>query len=112
MGKAIIIGLVIVIVALIIAGVTVYYRRRAGKEKALEHGWAIKGDLNRRQEQAIIAELNTADILFRELLAPPGDLTGDMTLLRMSDRVKVQDWLLKRARNDNRSDTRRAIDNS
>lgn len=109
MGKTIAIGLVIIIVVAIIAGVTVYFRRRQGKETALEHGWATKGDLSVKQEKALIAEINSAAILLRQLLAPPADLDSDMTYLRHEDRQRVETWL-RQHNTSSGSNTRKAVE--
>lgn len=94
MGKAIVEALVPVLIAVIAASVIIYFRRRQSKETALDKGWAIKGDLNSRQERAIVSQMASAANIFRELLAPPSvDPFKDITLLRQEDREKVQDWL-------------------
>jgi hypothetical protein len=93
MGKAIVEAMVPVLIAVIAAVVIIYFRRRQGKEAALDKGWATKGDLNARQERALIAEVELAAALFRQLLAPPTDLVGEMTFLRYEDRRRVEDWL-------------------
>lgn len=93
MGKAIVEALVPIVLALIAAWVIIYFRRKQSKEKALDKGWAIKGDLNSRQEKALITEVNTAAVLFRQLLAPPPDWASDMTYLRVEDRKAVENWL-------------------
>ena len=91
--RVIVTGLVIVIVAAMITGVVVYFRRRRSKETALERGWATSGDLNSRQEQALIAQVASAATLFRQLLAPPTSLDGDITFLRHDHRTQVEAWL-------------------
>ena len=108
MGLVIAKGLIFIVVVLIVAAVIVYFRRRKSKETALERGWAIKGDLTKAQERVIIAQLNTADLLFRELLTPPRDLSGEMTLLRGDHRMRVESWLSRQ----NKTPNRKAIDNS
>lgn len=109
MGKVIVVGLVIVTLALIIAAVAVYFRRRQSKETALERGWATKGDLNRRQEQQLLAAVSIAESLFRQFLAPPVDLSGEMTLLTHADRRRAEEWLQEYASTTN---TRRVIERS
>jgi len=111
MGKAIVVGLVVIAVVAIIAGVTVYFRRRQGKETALAQGWAIKGDLTARQERVIITQLAEADYLFRQLLTPPTTLEGEMTLLTWDHRTKIESWLRQTSALSTQ-DTRRAIDHS
>lgn len=111
MGKVIAESLTLVIIAGIIAAVLVYHRRRKSKDAALDRGWAVKGDLNARQEKALIAEVNSAAILFRRLLAPPADLTSDMTLLRHEDREGVEAWL-RRHNASASARMRRAIEES
>jgi hypothetical protein len=82
----------VIVIALIVAFVAVYYRRRQGKEAALKHGWASKGDLNARQEQELINQVASADALFRKLLAPSSDL-DDMTILTRDHRTQVEMWI-------------------
>ncbi|HEY6018640.1 MAG TPA: hypothetical protein VIY48_01755 [Candidatus Paceibacterota bacterium] len=111
MGRVIVIGLVIVTVVVIIALVTMYFRRKSSQEKARERGWATKGDLNLRQEQKLLSQLDEAEWLFRQLLTPPADLSGEMTILRSDHRLQIESWL----RNELQTsilNTRRAIDHS
>lgn len=93
MGKAIVEGLVPIIIVGIIAMVVVYYRRKASKEKALASGWAVKGDLSASQEKEIIAENNKAAIIFRSMLAPTSDWGSDMTILSNNDRQSAESWI-------------------
>lgn len=94
MGRVIAIGAIIVTIALIVAWVMVYFRRRRSKETALEHGWAVSGDLNHIQEQALINQNNAAHTLLQHLLEPPRGFEADSwTILSTSDRARIQTWI-------------------
>ena len=93
MGKAIVEGLVPIIIVAIIAMVVIYFRRKQGREKALASGWAVKGDLSASQEKQIMAENNHAAIIFRRMLAPVSDWGSDMTILNREDRQSVEAWI-------------------
>ncbi len=93
MGKAIVIGLIIISVVIVVAGVVVYFRNKKSKETALSRGWATKGDLSKSQERAILAQLGSADILFRQLLATPTNLSDEMNILRSDHRELIVRWL-------------------
>lgn len=95
MGKAIVVGLTIIVIAIVIAIVVVYYRRKQSKDEAMKHGWATKGDLNKLQERALMNQNIAAVFILQGLLAPPSDLSGDFTVLSEADRHKVQAWLQK-----------------
>lgn len=94
MGKAIVVGLVVVIIAAMILIAVVYLRHRKSKETALERGWATKGDLNRGQEKKLLATLDSAADLFHALLVDPPNFSGDFTYIKESDRDKIQGWLV------------------
>lgn len=93
MGKVIAICLLIAFIAVIIAGIAVYMRRKQGQEKAQEKGWATKGDLNKDQEAALIKENDLAANLLRDLLTPPRSLDGDISLLSSDHKLAAELWL-------------------
>lgn len=93
MGKAAIVGSVVVIIAVIAAVLVVWFRRQRAKETAAARGWAIKGDLNKTQERQIVGKLNEAAALLRDLATPPIDLGYSSTLLSPEDRARVETWL-------------------
>lgn len=101
MGRVIAIGATFVVLALILAFVVIYFRRKASRERSLEKGWAVSGDLNRREEAEIVGQLNLATDLFLQLLgsaASPNLLEpGELTLLSQHHRGQVKDWLHKNA---------------
>lgn len=90
MGKAIVIGIVVIVA--ILAGVWLlwYFRWKDSKDKARQHGWATHGDLNGRQEKALIEDNNSMAAFVRHLLAPPSNLRGDMTILSQEDRQRAE----------------------
>lgn len=97
MGRIIAVGAIIVIIALIIAGVVIYHRRKNSREKALEHGWALSGDLTAQQEQQILDQNAAAAALFTSLLAPSDDLGGwnphEITIIGASQKVQIEAWM-------------------
>jgi hypothetical protein len=93
MGKAAIVGAVVVIVAVATIILIGWLRRQATKEKAADRGWALKGDLNKAQEREIIERLEQAAALLRDLATPPDSLALSATLLTPEDRGRVEKWL-------------------
>jgi hypothetical protein len=94
MGKAIVVSLTIVVVVFAAFLLIAWLRRLASKEKAADKGWALKGDLNRTQERTLIAHLDAAAFLLRDLATPPMDLSvHNTTLLSSEDRGRVETWL-------------------
>jgi hypothetical protein len=93
MGRVIVVGAVIVILGLLIAGVVVWFRRQSTKEMAAEKGWAIKGDLSRNQERAILLLLHDAGQILHDLRNPPVDALDYVSYLSPDDRSKVEQWL-------------------
>lgn len=94
MGKAIVTAITIIII--VVAGylLIAWLRRLASKEKAADKGWALKGDLNKAQERVLIAHLDAAAFLLRDLATPPMDLSvHNTTLLSSEDRGRVETWL-------------------
>ena len=95
--KVVVTGLVIVIVVAIVAGVTVYFRRKQGQETAREKGWSMKGDLNAAQERVIISENTVAAKIFSGLVAPPGSFyqlgSEEMTILSSEHKRAIEEWL-------------------
>lgn len=109
MGKAIVVGLTWVVLAIVVSTVVVYFRRRQSKETALEKGWATKGDLNRLQEQKILSENESAEEIFLMLLEPPQNLSFDeqTSLLGAEHRSAIESWL--RSKSQYTKTTRKGI---
>lgn len=94
MGRVIAICITVAVLAGILAWVVVYFRRRQSKETALERGWALKGDLNRSQEQALIRQNNAAKALLEQMLTPlDGTTAAEWTFLSDRDRERAGQWL-------------------
>jgi len=93
MGKLIVFFIGITVLAIILAGVVVYFRRKAGQEKAKERGWSAKGDLNSTQERKLIDENKDAEYILRSLLAPPNNLGDDLTILSGEHKQQIEAWL-------------------
>lgn len=94
MGKAIVEGMVPVLIGAFTLWAVLYYRRKKHQETLRQHGWAEKGDLNRRQEAKLIAINTSAAQIMSSLLTPNYDLLGaDSTLLSRVDRERITGWL-------------------
>lgn len=99
MGKVIVIAGVIVVLAsfaILFAG---WYRTRTERERAKERGWAVKGDMNGRDEQILIAANDQAAAIFWRLLrgAPgPSETWTDVDVLSTTSRDQIHDWLTSR----------------
>lgn len=109
MGKAIVIGVVIVVVVAMIVLATMWFRRKDGKERAQERGWALKGDLNARQEKKLKDQNTGAELLFYSLLLPSSDLSREMTILSREHRDRIEKWLAHQSESSGET-SRRSID--
>jgi hypothetical protein len=104
MGKALIIAGTVVVVTIAVIILIGWLRRQATKEKAAEKGWAIKGDLNKAQEQRLKADLDTAAEIMRQIATPAATLFDEASLLTSAHRADVEAWL--RIYNERRKETR------
>lgn len=95
MGKAIVVGLTVIVLAIIIAAVVVYFRRRQSREAAQAHGWAIKGDWNKRQEQAVASVLHDQHRVLVDMLRIDNVDYEGLTLLSQSHRSQVEALVLR-----------------
>lgn len=98
MGRAIVIGSVVVILGAFIVWVSIYFRRKKSQEMAKEKGWAVNGDLSLTEELSLLEKNERAAGIFRMLLAPPStmDIIGDQsngTLLGDVHRAQIESWL-------------------
>lgn len=105
MGKAIVIGSVVLIIALAVIGAGVWARSRASKDAKDRATGYRSGDLDAKQELVLMGRVVQADTIFRSLLAPVHSLTTDNTILSQSHRAQIEAWL---ARNDSPTATRKA----
>lgn len=92
-AKAAIIAGMVIILALIGAVVGLIIARRRERMHAREHGHALYGDLNRHEEQALVALLASAAHIFRNLGQNDESNFGDPEILRADTRIDVGRWL-------------------
>ena len=96
--KAVVIGVIILVIALLVAGVVIWFRKQRSKEKALEHGWAVSGDLNGAEEHRLLEHLTVAELLFKNLtnvdvLTQSWQNPYDVTILSEKHKREVGLWL-------------------
>ena len=92
MGRAIVISLTILVLFGVIAFLVVWLAKLGHKERAAEKGWALKGDLNKRQEAELKAQLDTAASLFESLTGLDGRF-DDMPYIPTKHRDRIAIWL-------------------
>lgn len=98
MGKvALIVGLLLAL-AVLVVGVVVWWRKQYGRDKARERGWALDGDLNKRQETVLITQLQQAVLIFKSM--QESETTVDvwtqpemLTILSPQHKESVRVWL-------------------
>jgi len=93
MGKAIIIGLVIILLALIGLGGLWLSQRLSERRYRVEHDKPLKGDLSRRDELRLWTLLVSAANIMRVLEEKPKNLEDDMNILRPETSRQVKEWL-------------------
>lgn len=96
MGKVLAICAVIVIIAVIIASVSIWFRRQSLRSQVIRQGGAIRGDLSRTQERQLTAHLDSAHRLLLRLAQPLGSLDEidvDSTILSTEHRRQVTEWI-------------------
>lgn len=98
MGKVAIVGAVIVVIAIIAALVGLYIAKRNERIRARDKGQALRGDLNRAEEKALMTMLAEAADIFRGLGKNTGRSLDDLEVIRSDTKIDVGRWL---ARYDN-----------
>ena len=93
MGRAIIIGCIVVILAMIGVGGMYLYRSLSERRYRVEHDKPLKGDLSRRDELRLWTLLVSAANIMRVLQEWPKDLGEEMNLLNPETSRAVQEWL-------------------
>jgi len=97
-AKVAIVSIALVAVVLFVLGTGIYLARRQERIQARERGFALKGDLNRPEEQALLSMLAKAADIFRGLGQNTGGGLDDIEILRADTKIDVGQWL---ARYDN-----------
>jgi hypothetical protein len=67
--------------------------RRQERMRAREKGQALYGDLNRNEEQALVALLASAALILRDLGQNTEENYGDPEILRADTKIDVGRWL-------------------
>jgi len=93
MGKVAIIGATVVLIAVLTYFFIGWLRRQDTKDKAREKGWALKGDLSRNQEKAILLLLHDAAQILHDIRNPATESLDYVSYLSPDDRSKVERWL-------------------
>lgn len=92
MGRAIVIGGVIIILALVAVAWGVYRSRHAARREDIRAGRATRGDLNRAQEAQLRQLVDDAASVMRSLGV--GDpLAGEVDFITPKSRRAVSVWL-------------------
>lgn len=98
MGKVALIVTFLLLLAALVVGVIVWWRKQYGRDKARERGWALDGDLNKGQETVLIKQLNQAVLLFKSM--QESETTVDvwtqpdmLTILSPQHKESIRVWL-------------------
>jgi flagellar basal body-associated protein FliL len=94
-ARVAIISIAVVVIVVIAAVVGVFLSRRSERMQARQHGYAMRGDLNRSEEQALVTQLAEAEQILRNLGNNNPDNYGDPEILRADTRIAVGLWLKK-----------------
>lgn len=106
MGKVLAICAVVVIIAIIISAVSIWFQRQSLRSQIIRQGGPIRGDLSRTQERQLTAHLDSAHRLMLRLVQPLGSLDAidvDSTILSSDHRKQVTEWI------DNYTNLRREL---
>jgi hypothetical protein len=93
MGKAIVISVALILIVATVVALVAWNRRQDSKDKAREKGWALAGDLNRKQELALKNLIDEAADIMHTIRNPPIDAPDYVSYLSPDDRSKVEQWL-------------------
>lgn len=92
MGRVIAISLTVVVLGALAAFLVVWLARLGHKERAAEKGWAIKGDLSKRQEGELLDQLDTAASILISLTSLD-DQFDDMPYIPTKHRDQIGIWI-------------------
>lgn len=92
-AKTAIISITFVVIVVIAVGTGIYLARRQERIRARDRGQALKGDLNRSEEQALMVMLAQAATILRGLGQNTEANFGDPEILRADTRIDVGRWL-------------------
>jgi len=92
MGRVLAISATIIVLGVLVTFLVVWLARLGHRERAAEKGWALKGDLNKRQEAELRAQLDTAASLFQSLTGLDGRF-DDMPYIPTKHRDRIAIWL-------------------
>lgn len=98
MGKALIIGGVILTLAVIAGTITLLIRRQGFRQDNLAAGRATRGDLNREQENRLEMLVDDARYQIDRLLNPPPHLAltaVDIDVLSAATKAHLQQWMVR-----------------
>lgn len=94
-AKAAIVGITIVVIVAIVALLGVYIAKRNERIRARDKGQALRGDLNRYEERALLTMLAEAANIFRGLGQNTGGGLDDIEILRADTKIDVGQWLAR-----------------
>lgn len=94
-ARVTIISITIVVIVGIVALVGIYLSRRNERVLARKGGYAMRGDLNRSEEQALVTQLAEAAEILRNLGNNNLENYSDPEVLRADTRIAVGLWLKK-----------------
>lgn len=92
MGRAIVIATMVVVLGGLGAFLVVWLAKLGHRERAQAEGWAVKGDLNKRQELELQGQLDRAATIFESLTKLDGQL-DDMPYIPTKYRDQIANWL-------------------
>lgn len=84
----------IVLLALIAAGALIWSLRNKSRDNARKHGYAMRGDLNRDEERALMQKLAEAEQILRNLgRNDDSNWSMDPEVIRSDTKIAVGLWL-------------------
>lgn len=94
-AKTAIVSITFVVIVVIAVVTGIYLAKRQERIHARERGFALKGDLNRSEEQALLSMLAEAERIFQGLGQNTGLGLEDLEILRADTKIDVGRWLKK-----------------